>query len=67
MIVELTDFQRYELQCYFCGKIIGYMSAPFSSGSNNNVVTGTYNGRTGHMPVCCPDCEETRLTVHGDV
>ena len=68
MIVELTDFQRYELQCYHCGKTIGYMSVPFGGGSDNKVVTGIYNARTAeHMPVCCPVCEEARLTVHGDI
>lgn len=56
MIVEPADFQRYELQCYCCGKIVGYMSAPFG-GSDNKVVTSTYDAH--RMPVCCPSCEET--------
>lgn len=68
MIVEHQDLQRYELQCYCCGKIIGYMSGPFGGGAGKKVLTGTYNAHTSeHIPVCCPSCEETRLTVHGDV
>lgn len=60
--------QRYELQCYNCGKTIGYISGPWGGDKGNNVISGTYDGPNNeHIPVCCPTCEERRLTVYGDV
>lgn len=64
MLIDFQDFQRYELQCYCCGKIIGHMSGPFGGGDDNKVITGTYNGLISeYMPVCCLSCEETRLAT----
>ena len=57
--------KRYELKCYMCNQTIGYISWLEYSDPGNEIKATSIEGKK--FPVCCPICENRRLTICGDI
>lgn len=56
---------RFELKCYMCNQIIGYMSLPQYIGvTGEYVINSTFdNVNAKKEAVCCPVCERRRIKI----